>query len=414
MLLSLHQGNIKITKIMKKIFINIILIVGTLFSTVSCEKDFINPTASIVTGSTLVAPAEGATFNLNPGASTATAMTVKWSSVDFGYLASVKYVLQIVKSTDNFNNPQLITLGTFNENTNSVHELAITTKEINLILYNLEAPLGVTSSFKMRVYAQPAGQLDTSENGVRSYSAETTFKSNVYDPIDELPRIYCYGNFGAASSFADWDINTNGTSNSPPLYSPAKDGKYSGFVFMNVASPLFKFANPTSTDLNIKGLGASAGTLLSSTDVSTGNVISAPAPLGDFTYFVTADWNSNTYTIIKRKLALRGTMTSNIPVYLTYIVDAASPYYRMYVATNVSLIANASGYIQLKDSSTLVDRMGIDNTNTVLQVSPNSSSRIKNKMKTGSSSFTVSTAGVYTVVLNLKNSGDYNLRVIPN
>jgi len=414
MLLSFHQGNIKITKIMKKIFINIILIVGTLFSTVSCEKDFVNPTASVVTGATLVAPAEGATFNLNPGTSTATAMTVKWASVDFGYSASVKYVLQIVKSTDNFNNPQLITLGTFNENTNSVHELAITTKDLNSILYNLEAPLGVTSSFKMRVYAQPAGQLDTSENGVRSYSKETTFKSNVYDPIDELPRIYVYGNFGAASSFADWDINTNGTSNSPTIYAPASDGKYSGFVFMNVTSPLFKFANPTSTDLNIKGRGASAGTLLSSTDVSTGNVISAPAPAGDFTYFVTADWNSNTYTIIKRKLALKGTMTSNVAVYLTYNVDATSPYYRMYVATNVSLIANASGYIQLKDSSTPVDRMGIDNTNTVLQVSPNSSSRIKNKMKTGSSSFTVSTAGVYTVVLNLKNSGDYNLRVIPN
>ena len=399
---------------MKKIFINIILIVGTIFSIVSCEKDFINPTATIVTGATLVSPAEGAIFNLNPGNPTSTIMTVKWSSVDFGYSASVKYVLEIVKSTDDFKNPQVITLGTFNENTNSVHELAVTTKDFNLKLYNLEAPLGVTSSFKMRVYAQPAGQLDTSVNGVRSYSKETTIKSNVYDPIDELPRIYVYGNFGAASTFADWDINTNGTSNSPPIFAPASDGKYSGFVFMNVASPQFKFASPTSTDLNIKGLGASAGTLLTSTAVSTGNVISAPAPLGDFTYFVTADWTNNTYTIIKRKLALKGTMTSNVAVYLNYITDPSSPYYRMYVATNVTLIANASGYIQLKDSSTAADRMGIDNTVTTLQVSPNSSSRIKNKMKTGASSFTVTTAGVYTVVLNLKNSGDYNLRVIPN
>jgi len=404
---------------------------------VSCDKEMDNPNASITSSTRLVSPANGASVTLNPNNYKAIAMTVKWTSADFGYSASVKYVLQIVKSTDSFDTPQVIPLATYNENTNSTYESSITTTVLNGKLKATGATLGISSSFKMRVYAQPSSQLDTSENGLRAYSQEVTFTSNVYDPIDETPKLYVMGNFGAASTFADWDINLTGTSNSPLIYSPLKDGVYEGFVYMNVASPQFKFANPTTTDLDIKGLktqytqtaitgvsaasplGSSPGEILSTTDVSIGNVISPIASAtGVGTYFIKADWTNNKYIAIKRLISLKGLMTSQQIKYLNFVTDPTSPYYRMYVATNITLSAG-TGYIQLKDISsadpTKIERFGIDNSIADLQISPDATSSVKNKMKLGgATNFKLLVPGTYTVVLDLKNSANYNLRFIPN
>lgn len=430
---------------MKKIILSVIFVATLLVSLISCDKDINdNPNASVLGTTKLLSPTNGATIILNPNTFRAVAMTVKWTSADFGYSASVKYVLEIVKATDNFVSPQVIPLATYNENTNSTYESAITTTILNGKLKAIGATLGTSTSFKMRVYAQPSGQLDTSENGLRAYSQEVTFTCNVYDPIDETPKLYVMGNFGAASTFADWDINLTGTSNSPLIYSPLKDGVYEGFVYMNVAAPQFKFANPTATDLDIKGLktqytqtaisGVSlistnyfplgnnnnAGEILSTTDISTGNVITpVSSSTGIGTYFIKTDWTNNKYIIVKRRI---GIGKSNTPIrYFTFDSNPASPYYRLYT---LSTTLNAGDHwIELRPPTAIVasgaadklERMGIDSNSSDLVVTPNASSNIKNKLKfTGASNFKVLVPGSYTVVLDLNNSANYNLRIIPN
>jgi len=410
---------------MKKRIVNLIFITIVSWSFVSCTKDETKSTGSLITDTTLVNPVANDNITTNPNVSGDTAITVKWTSADFGYSASVVYVLQIVKATDSFDTttPQSITIGTYNENSNTTHYFALSNTVLNTKLYKLLGNnISNSSSFKMRVFGQPASQLATASNAIKTYSQEVVFSSNVYDPILETPKIYVFGNFGAASTFADWDINMDGTSNSPLIYSPASNEKYSGFVYMNVASPLFKFAKPTATDLNIKGFatapaGTSDGTIVSSTDISTGNVIAAPVSSTTKTYYVTADWTNNKYNITARKISIRGAAVGGASVAksLDYVTDSTSPYYRMYVNTNVQL-SLGSAYIQLKDNSVIAaDRMGIDPNNPYLAISPNSSSNVSNKMVYGTSTpMNVTVSGSYTIVLDLRNSAVYNLRAIPN
>lgn len=418
---------------MKRLFK--IVTVITLFSLVfvSCSNEERSPNASTLKGINIVLPSDNSSsFSLNPNNSKATAFTIKWSSTDFGYSAAVAYTIQIDKVGGDFTSAQKILIpDTYNENSNSIHEYNVKTSDLNTRLFALSSAISSSSSFIMRVVGAPIGQVNTSANGLYSYSQSIAFSSNVYDPIDETPKIYVMGNFGTVSTFADWDINQNGTSNSPLIYSSLKDGKYSGFVYMNVASPQFKFANPDASSLNIKGVGTpyasdkidldsniTPGTLVSSTDISTGNVISPAVNTTAGTYYIYADWINNKYKIAKRLISIRGACTSNIAKYLDYVTDPLSPYYRMYVGTNVTLSAG-SGYIQVKDNSSgsadKLERFGIDNTNEFLVVSPDASSRIKNKLKLGGQTqFKVNTPGTFTIVLDLRNSAIYSLRIIPN
>jgi hypothetical protein len=412
-----------------------IFIIVSLFSLgfISCSKEERDPNASTLNGINIVLPSDNSsTFSLNPNNPNASAYTIKWSSADFGYSAAVSYAIQIDKVGGDFKSAQKILIpDTYNENSNSIHEYKVKTTDLNNRLFALSSSISSSSSFIMRVVGSPVGQVSTSTNGLYSYSQTISFSSNVYDSIDETPKIYVAGNFGSASTFADWNINSNGTSNSPLLYSPTKDGIYNGFIYMNVASPQFKFASPDDTSLNIKGVGTpyasdkidldaniAPGTLVSSTDISTGNVITPAVTTTAGTYYVYVDWTNNKYKIAKRLISLKGATTQNIVKYLNFVSDNTSPYYRMYVATNVTLSAG-SGYIQVKDNSSgsadKLERFGIDNSNANLLVSTDAASSIKNKLKLGGQTqFNVNTPGTYTIVLDLRNSAIYNLRIIPN
>jgi hypothetical protein len=425
---------------MKNKIISLTLFVFVLMFNISCtnSKTEINLPDNVSIN--FIAPTNGTNLIFNFNRPNLPATTLKWSSANFGYVTEVIYTLEIIKSDESFsaNNiaPATISIGNFFESTDTTREFDVTNSKFNLTLNAYKVIPGVniygnSMSYKMRIKAQPAAQISSSNLKKYAYSQEINFSATTYDPIDETPKIYVMGNFGNASTFADWDINQNGTSNSPFIYSAAKNGIYSGFVYMNVASPQFKFANPDASSLNIKGVGTpyasdkidldsniTPGTLVSSTDISTGNVISPAVTTTAGTYYVYADWINNKYKIAKRLISIRGTCTSNIAKYLDYVTDPLSPFYRMYVGTNITLSAGA-GYIQVKNNSSgsadKLERFGIDNTNEFLVVSPDASSRIKNKLKLGGQTqFKVNTPGTFTVVLDLRNSAVYSLRIIPN
>jgi starch-binding outer membrane protein SusE/F len=388
---------------MKKIFLSFLFIFG-LAVLQSCEKDSANQSASVVNNISLVSPTANSSVVLNPNLYSSPATTIKWTSADFGYSASVKYVLEIVKATDNFDAPQIVPLGTFNENTNSIHELAITTTVLNLKLKNLGVLLGSTSGFKMRVFGQPSAQLATSENGVKSYSQEVVINSNVYDPLDETTKLFVPGNFGAASTYADWDFNDAGTGNSPLIYAPANDNKYSGFIWMNTALPEFKFGNPGPATQ--KGKGATAGTLIA----NGANILipaGTPTNSGAGTYYVTANWTTDTYTVNKTRVALNGPAVGGFGVNLdmTYDTNPSSPYFRMYTKTT-ALSVGALRFI--------VTANGVSNFGTFSGQGENIVPNTKNKIKLAGGIFTSILPGNYIIVLDLKNSANYNLRVISN
>lgn len=425
---------------MKKIITSFGLITVMLITILSCTNSITEINLPSTVSINFIAPTNGTNLVLNSNRPNLPVTTLKWSSANFGYVAEVVYTLQIVKENESFSGttvvPTTISIGNYFESVDTSREFDINNSKLNSLLNLYEAVSGANIfgspiNYKMRIMAQPAAQISSPNLKSIAYSQEVSFSATTYDPIDETPKIYVTGNFGSASTFADWNINSNGTSNSPLLYSPTKDGIYNGFIYMNVASPQFKFASPDDTSLNIKGVGTNyasdkidldatipPGTLVSSTDISTGNVITPSITTTAGTYYVYADWTNNKYKIAKRLISIRGATTQNIVKYLSFVSDNTSPYYRMYVATNVTLYAG-SGYIQVKDNSSgsadKLERFGIDNSNANLLVSPDAASSIKNKLKLGGQTqFNVNTPGTYTIVLDLRNSAIYNLRIIPN
>jgi hypothetical protein len=413
---------------MKKVLLNLFLFASII---VACEGPTTEPVGSVVKEINLVSPVSATNLILSANFANETATTIKWSGADFGYSAAVKYTLQIALAADpDFANAKTINLGSFNENSNLEHEYPITHKNLNLILTDLGGIIANSVNFKMKILGNPDVQLATNPNALFANSQEITFSATVYDKFDETVKIYVPGNFGANSTYADWNVDVAGTSNSPVIYTPLNDGKYSGFVWMNSPSPQFKFANPDATNLNIKGFNALTsaagvalmeGTIKDVSDINdASNITVNPGNVnftGAGTYYITTDLIQNTYSIIKRKFSVIGQATGNQPRVLDFVTDPASPYYRMYVNTNVNL---AAGFfkISLKTSgfAAAADNFGTPTAgvNQVLLITPNATSTINNKLSIGGGFYNNQNPGNYTIILDTKNSANYNLRVVPN
>ena len=87
---------------MKKIFLSLILLAGTITSIVSCSDENLDPQAS--SSSINMTSPTGGTFVLTGSTAGTDAFTASWSSAEFGFSSSVTYSLQAVKSTESFSN----------------------------------------------------------------------------------------------------------------------------------------------------------------------------------------------------------------------------------------------------------------------------------------------------------------------
>lgn len=382
---------------MKKIILSFVLLASTITTIVSCSDETLDPVASVVKNIDLTAPT-GGNYALDGATAGNNVFTAKWSSADFGYQAAVTYTLQAIKSTGSFSTPQSLVLGSYTENTNSVHEKAITQRQLNTLLLGAGGGIGVSESYKLRVVAKPSTQLSNATNGVMAVSQEITITALAYDTFDEFQRLYLPGSYGAASTFADW----SNEGNSATIYSAGNDGKYEGFVWMNVPSPEFKFNSDPTWSGNDKGEANGDGSY--SGNLGGNNI--KPAD-GAGTYFFTVNWPALTYTMAKRQVAIIGQATPNgwgTPTYLTFETNPASPYFRMYTM-NLSLTADEF-LIRLKDDWS--EKMGTLSGNT-----ENTTTGSQYKIKLNGGNMKVPAAGNYKVVLDIRNSANYNIRLMP-
>jgi hypothetical protein len=382
---------------MKKIFLSLILLTGAITSIVSCSDEKLDPVAS--SGTINMTSPTGGNFVLTGTTAGTTAFTAAWSSADLGFNASVTYSLQAVKSTVSFSNSsQAIVLGTFNSGA-AVNEKAVTQRILNNLLLSAGGSIGTSGSFKLRIIGKPSTQLANSTNGVSAVSNEVTITAVPYDTFDEFNKLYLPGSYGGASTFADW----SGTGNSATIFSAGNDGKYEGFVWMNVASPEFKFNTDPTWSGNDKGENNPSGAF--SGVLGTANNIK-PAD-GAGTYFFTVNWNTLTYTMAKQQVAIIGAATPNgwgSPTYLTFDTNSASPYYRMY--TIDLALASDEFLIRLKDDWSV--KMGTLSGNTETTTTGG-----QYKIKLNGGNMKVPTAGNYKVVLDIRNSANYNIRLMP-
>lgn len=391
--------------IMKNLISKVFLVTFIAIGLYSCTEDTKDPTAKQSEDFTLTAPVDG-TYVLTAATASDDALTVQWSSADFGYPAATNYKLQMVKASDAFSdtdqtlNPSL-DLGNFSSASGATFEKAITVRQLNtLVLAANASGIGTATSYKVRIYALVNNQLATSDINLNAKSQEGTVTITAFDAFDEFSRIYVPGNYGAASTFADWAPD-----NAAKLYSRANDGKYEGFVWMNNATPAFKFTEDMTWNNDKGDVAENPNTF---TDlVHSGGKDIKPAD-GAGTYFFTVDWNANKYTVGKRQVAIIGAATPNgwgTPTYLNFETNSASPYYRMYT---IDLALAADEFlIRLKDDWS--EKMGTPSGNT--ETLPATSGY---KIKIGGGNMKVPAAGNYKIVLDVRNSANYNLRLIPN
>lgn len=381
---------------MKKIFLSLILLAGTLTSIVSCSDEKLDPQAS--SSSINMTSPTGGSFVLTGTTAGNNAFTASWTPAEFGFSSSVTYSLQAVKSTESFSNSsQAIVLGTYSSDAD-VNEKAVTQRILNNLLLSAGGSIGTSGSFKLRIIGKPSTQLASSTNGVSAVSNEVTITATPYDTFDEFQKLYLPGSYGGASTFADW----SGAGNSATIFSAGNDGKYEGFVWMNVSNPEFKFNSDPTWSGNDKGESSADGSF-------TGNLGGSnikPAD-GAGTYFFTVNWPALTYTMGKRQVAIIGQATPNgwgTPTYLTFDTNPASPYYRMY--TIDLALTNDEFLIRLKDDWSV--KMGTLSGNT-----ENTTTGGQYKIKLNGGNMKVPAAGNYKVVLDIRNSANYNLRLMP-
>lgn len=382
---------------MKKIFLSLFLLASSISMIVSCTNEKLDPVASS-TSINLTSPT-GGTYVLSGGTAATNAFTASWSPAKFGFSGAITYYLQAVKGSASFDSAQAIVLSTYNSDV-ELNEKAVNQRDLNNLLLSTGGSIGSSDTYRLRVIGKPSTQLASSTNGVIAVSNEITITATPYDTFDEFDRIYVPGNYQANSGYgSNW---TPGDAKIARLFSAGNDGKYEGFVWMNDATPAFKFT-PVPAWSGDKGesngSGAYSGVLGTASDIK-------PAD-GAGAYFFTVNWPSLTYTMTKQQVAIIGQATPNgwgTPTYLNFETNPSSPYYQMFT---IDLpLTNDEFLIRLKDDWS--SKMG-----TLSGTSETTSSGSQYKIKLNGGNMKVPASGNYKIVLDVRNSANYNIRLMP-
>ena len=139
---------------MKKIFLSLILLAGTITTIVSCSDENLDPVAS--SSSINMTSPIGGTFVLTGSTAGTDAFTAKWTPAEFGFSAAVTYSLQAIKSTESFSNAsQAIVLGTYNSslgvNEKSLEKECIIIMKKQLVNHFIEMYLYLRIKTKLKV-----------------------------------------------------------------------------------------------------------------------------------------------------------------------------------------------------------------------------------------------------------------------
>ncbi len=387
-------------KKMKKIILTLVL--GAIASLTSCSDETYDPIASN-SAINLTAPS-GNTFVLNINNENTNATTVKWTSASFGYNAAVKYTLQAVKSNQSFNsNPGSYPLGVFNSSSANLEKI-LTVKELNNLILSANGIIGVSEQFKIRVVGVPSTQLTSSNNGVTAISNELTITVTPYDAFANFNKIYVPGSYQNASGYGnDWSPDH---ANVGKLFSPNNDGQYAGYIYMNQASPFFKITEGPSWSVNY-GFGAD-GDFSITTSSQTKNLSQGAGNFkgnGIGTYWLKANLSGATKTLTAQKMdyGLIGVFNGwGSDVDLTYNTTT-----RVWE----KVVTLAPGGMLLRGNDDWGFKMG------ALSSSASDANLVANvpiKIKEGGADIQVQVSGTYKVIVDLNNSANYTLKIVPN
>ena len=391
---------------MKKIILNLVLLTGIFSALVSCNDETLDPVASVSKSIVLSAPT-GGTFALSAPTASANAFTAKWTSSEFGFSAAARYTLQVIKATGgSFDTPGVFPLGDFNVSEVKDLEKTITNRQLNAALLGAGGSIGTSQSYKIRIVGSPLDQSSSVVSTFLAVSNEVTITATAFDTYDEFDRIYVPGSYQSASGYPNSSGGSWAPEAAPKLFSPGNDGNYVGYVYMNEAVPYFKFTAGPNWDVNY---GHQNGGDFEVTTTSTTKTVTTGA--GDLkgsgvgTYRLSASLSGATKSVTAQKIdyGLIGQFNGwgsdeNLDFNTTT---------KKWEKT----VTLATGGMLLRGNDDWGIKMGaISSSAADANLLPN----VPIKLKEGGADIQVQVSGSYKVIVDLRNSANYTMMIVPN
>ncbi|CAD7816785.1 hypothetical protein CHRY9390_03236 [Chryseobacterium aquaeductus] len=270
---------------------------------------------------------------------------------------------------------------------------SLTHLELNNILATLSVVPNSAKAIEVR--------LKSSVNSVtKFYSNIITVNITGYTPNPDLvyPKINVPGAYAGAAGYANW---TPG--NTANLFSPEKDNKYRGFIYVSsVAGDDGKYKFTINQDW--PGNKGDDGTLTGKLVVD-GSDIKASA-VG--THYLKVDWAANTYSSILANFGVIGDATPtgwNSDTDFVY-----NPATKTYVINSIAL--NSTGVFKFRANDDWALKFQPANGDqTLISGAGVQSFMSAEGTVTGDPAYKVATAGNYKIELDLHNSAYYKLTV---
>lgn len=270
---------------------------------------------------------------------------------------------------------------------------SLTHLQLNNILAELSVAPNSAKSIEIR--------LKSNVNSVTPYYSNiVTVSMTGYTPNPDLiyPKINVPGAYAGAAGYQNWT-----PSNSPNLFSPEKNNKYRGFIYISsVTGDNGKYKFTINEDW--PGNKGDDGTLTGKLAVD-GSDISAAA-IG--THYIKVDWAANTYSSILANFGVIGDATPtgwNSDTDFVY-----NPASKTYVINSIAL--NSTGVFKFRANDDWAIKFQPEASDQTLT----SGTAVKTFLSsegtvTDDPSYKVSQTGNYKIELDLHNSAYYKLTV---
>ncbi|MCU7613375.1 SusE domain-containing protein [Chryseobacterium sp. GMJ5] len=367
---------------MKNIFkIFLVGIIGLFI--ISCAEEEDKTTLNNTSQSTL--SADKTSVVLNETIASQNALTFTYSNPTFNPSVAFTNTVEFGISGTNFT-PSITKEVSLEQKTFSLTHL-----ELNNILASLNVSPNVAKSIEIRLKS-------SLNSSTFIYSNAIKVDMTGYTPNPDLifPKINVPGGYAGAAGYADWTPN-----NAPNLFSPAKDNKYRGFIYIANPNSEYKFTINQDWAGDKGDDGTFTGKLVETGEQNV-KAVSAGA------YYVNVDWAANIYSSIKADFGVIGDATPTGWGSDTNFIY--NPTTKTYIINSIAL--NNTGVFKFRANDDWVLKFqpaSADQTltsGTGVQTYMNTEGTV-----TGDSSYKVSTAGNYKIELDLHNSAYYKLTV---
>lgn len=370
---------------MKKIF-NVLLVTLVGLYLISCSKEEDKIELKNISQAKIAADKNSVV--LDETKATQNVLTFTWENPTFNPNVGFTNALQFAVAGTNFSANVLQDLPSDQKN------FSLTHLQLNNILAQLNVAPDTAKPIEIR--------MRTALNSTTFYYSNViTVNMTGYTPNPDLiyPKINVPGSYAGAAGYADW-----APGNSPNLFSPEKNDKYRGFIWINTVAGAedgkYKFTISQDWPGNKGDDGTHTGKLK-----ADGDNIKAPAA---GTYYIKADWAANTYSSVIANFGIIGDAT---PTGWGSDTDFVySPSTKTYVINSIALSNTGVFKFRANDDWALKFQPKQDDQALASGKSVQTYFNAENTV-TGDPGYKVLESGNYKIELDLHNSAYYKLTI---